>query len=69
MSKYLPLWEAVAKHSEDSAQLTFAEMEQILGFPIDHSFLNFKKELTAYGWQVDKIAMKARTVSFSRIIL
>ena len=31
--------------------LTFAEIEQVLGFPIDHSFLNFKKELTARGWE------------------
>lgn len=64
MSKYMPLWEAVSKHGEDSFQLTFAEIEQILGFPIDHSFLNFKKELVAYGWKVGKISLKAQTVLF-----
>lgn len=66
MSKYAPLWEAVSKHSEDSFTLTFAEVMQILSFPIDHAFLSFKKELTAYGWQVGKISMKAQTVAFSR---
>jgi len=45
MSKYEPLWEAIGKRMEDSFTLTYAEIEQILGFPIDHSFLNFKKEL------------------------
>ena len=66
MSKYVPLWEAVAQHGEDKFQMSFAEVEQILGFPIDHSFLNYKKELTSYGWQVGKISLKARTVSFER---
>lgn len=66
MSKYAPLWEAVGKRTEDSFTLTFAEVEQILGFPIDHSFLNFKKELTACGWQVGKISLKAQTVAFNR---
>ena len=64
MSKYMPLWEVIRKHDDNSFQLTFSEIEQILGFPIDHSFLNFKKELVAYGWQVGKISLKAQTVSF-----
>lgn len=68
MSKHAPLWEAVAQHGEDKFQMSFAEVEQILGFPIDHSFLNYKKELTAYGWQVGKISLKAQTVSFERAI-
>lgn len=66
MSKYEPLWEAVCKHTEDGFTLTFAEVEQVLGFPIDHSVLNFKKELLAYGWQVGKISLKGQTVSFQR---
>lgn len=60
----MPLWEVIRKHDDNSFQLTFSEIEQILGFPIDHSFLNFKKELVAYGWQVGKISLKAQTVSF-----
>lgn len=69
MSKYAPLWDAVSKHGEDSFQMTFTEIEQILGFPIDHSFLNFKKELTAHGWQVGKISIKSQTVAFNRIAI
>ena len=66
MSKYTPLWKAVSGHDGDCFSLSFSEIEQILGFPIDHSFLNFKKELTAYGWQVSKISLKAQTVAFLR---
>ena len=66
MSKYAPLWEAVAARTEDSFTLTFSEIEQILGFSIDHSFLNFKKELNDYGWQMGKISLKAQTVAFMR---
>ena len=42
----------------------FAEIQQILGFPIDHSFLNYKKELLAYGYRVGKTSMKKQTVNF-----
>lgn len=66
MSKYTPLWENVSRRTENSFTLSFAEIEQILGFPIDHSFLNFKKELTIFGWQVGKISLKAQTVVFTR---
>ena len=44
----------------------FAEIQRILDFPIDHSFLNDKKELLAYGYQVGKISMKKQTVNFQK---
>ncbi|GAA6121913.1 hypothetical protein BPY_00210 [Bifidobacterium psychraerophilum] len=47
--------------------MTFDEIETVLGFPIDHSFLNFKKELTLLGFQVGKISLKNRTVRFSMV--
>ncbi|WP_369283995.1 hypothetical protein [Oscillibacter sp. GMB15532] len=68
MSKYDPLWAAVGKHIEDSFILTYSEIEAVLGFPIDHSFLTFKKELPAYGYEVGKISMKAQTVAFRRLV-
>ena len=40
MSKYDSLWAAVAVHEEPSFRLTFDEIRQVLGFEIDHSFLN-----------------------------
>lgn len=46
--------------------MTFAEIEQIVGFPIDHSFLTYKKELMGYGYQVVKISMKEQTVVFRK---
>lgn len=67
MSKYDVLWEYVQKKGSPSFKLTFEEMQDILGMPIDHSFLKYKKELTEYGYQVGKISMKEKTVVFHKI--
>ncbi len=67
MSKYDPLWNYVCRRGEDNFCLSFEEIEQVLGFPIDHSFLSFKKELTGHGYEVVKISMKGKTVSFRRL--
>ena len=66
MSKYEPLWEWGGRQTAKNFTLTFAEIQQILDFPIDHSFLNNKKELLAYGYQVGKISMKKQTVDFQK---
>ncbi|OIL35748.1 hypothetical protein ATX10_04230 [Oenococcus oeni] len=47
--------------------LSFEQIKQILGFEIDHSFLNYKKELPDYGYSVSKISLKNKTVKFSKI--
>lgn len=67
MSKYNSLWEHVQKKGGQSFKLTFDEIKDIVGIPIDHSFLNYKKELLEYGYQVGKISMKERTVVFNKI--
>ncbi|ADZ84588.1 hypothetical protein [Cellulosilyticum lentocellum] len=67
MSKYNSLWEYVQKNGNKSFKLTFDEIKGIAGIPIDHSFLNYKKELTEYGYQVGKISMKEQTVVFNKI--
>lgn len=67
MSKYNALWEYISKSESLSLKLTFAEIEKIVGIPIDHSFLKYKKELAEYGWQVEKISMKEQTVVFDKI--
>ncbi len=67
MSKYNALWEYVQKNGSQSFELTFEEIKNIAGVPIDHSFLTYKKELAEYGYQVGKIAMKEQTVVFSKI--
>lgn len=68
MSKYQRLWEFVSKQNSEKLVLTFAEIEKISGTPIDHSFLNCKKELSEYGYTVGKISMKNQTVDFERIV-
>jgi len=67
VSKYDPLWCHVEAHREPTLTMTFDEIAAILGFDIDHSFLNYKKELLVSGWQVDKISLKNRTVIFTRL--
>ena len=65
MSKYDPLWQYICAVQPTS--LSFREVEEICGFPIDHSFLSFKKELDAYGFKIGKISMKEKTVVVEKI--
>ena len=67
MSKYSSLWEFVKKDGRSTFRLTFNEIRGIIGIPIDHSFLNYKKELTEYGYQVGKVSLKEQTVSFCKL--
>lgn len=67
MSKYNALWEYIHKEGSQSFKLTFEQIKDITGMPIDHSFLKYKKELTEYGYQVGKISMKEQTVAFEKI--
>ncbi len=66
MSKYDPLWEYVKKKGSSSFKLTFDEIQEIVGIPIDRSFLTYKKELLGYGYQVGKISLKEKTVLFQK---
>ena len=66
MSKFNALWEQIGQDGRASFTLTFAEIETLAGLPIDHSFLNTKKELLAYGYQVKKISLKEQTVTFEQ---
>ena len=66
MSKYQPLWEHIQTIDAEKLSLSYGEIQSILGLPIDHSFLTYKKELLAYGWNVKKISMKEQTVLFER---
>ncbi|WP_367568991.1 hypothetical protein [Lacrimispora sp.] len=67
MSKYNLLWEYVQEKGNQSFKLSFDEIKDIAGIPIDHSFLNYKKELVGYGYQVGKISMKEQTVIFNKL--
>ena len=67
MSKYDALWAYVQEDGSPTLKLTFEQIQEIAGIPIDHSFLKYKKELTDYGYQVGKISMKEQTVVFRKI--
>lgn len=62
MSKYDPLWFYLKEKDEENCKLTFAEIEKILGFKIDHAFLMNKKESANYGYVVGKISLKEKTL-------
>ena len=65
MSKYKLLWEYIKKDNSNELKLTFIDIEKILGFPIDHSFLNYKKELIDYGYKVEKTSLKEKYIILS----
>ena len=67
MGKYAALWEYVKNNGSQSFKLSFEEIQNIAGIPVDHSFLKYKKELTEYGYQVGKISIKEQTVIFTKI--
>jgi hypothetical protein len=62
MSKYNLLWKYIKKNGAQSFKLSFDEIKNIAGIVIDHSFLNYKKELLEYGYEVKKISLKDKTV-------
>lgn len=68
MSKYNLLWNWIKENGTDSFKLTYIEIEKIVGLPIDHSFLKYKKELLQYGYKVRKISMKEQTVVFEKVV-
>ena len=67
MSKYNAVWEYVQNHKQQVLKLTFDEIQNIAGIPIDHSFLKYKKELEDFGYQAGKISMKEKTVIFNKV--
>lgn len=67
MSKYEPLWKYVKDKNKDTYKLSYDEIKSILGFELDHSFLNHKKELIEYGFEVKKISLKEKVIIISKI--
>lgn len=68
MSKYNSLWQYVKNNNQQNLTLTFDDIKNILGFKIDHSFLNYKKELKDFGCQVEKISLKEKKIFFNKVI-
>lgn len=66
MRKYTGLWEFLRQSGQPRLTLSFAEIGEIAGAPMNHAFLTAKKELAAYGYEVKKISMKEQTVLFER---
>lgn len=62
MKKYGALWSYVQEKNLPTMKLTFEEIGEVLGFPLDPAFLKEKKGLEVYGFQVGKISLKAGTV-------
>lgn len=67
MSKYDKLWVYISKNYQNTFHMTFEKIKNVLGFPIDHSFLNYKKELERYGFQVGKISLKDKKIEFIKL--
>lgn len=67
MSKYQKLWQYIKENEKDIYILSYDQIEKIINFPLNHSFLTTKKELLAYGYKVEKISMKEKTVTIKKI--
>lgn len=67
MSKYTPLWQHLAGLDAREVVLSFDEIAAIVGFPVDHAFLSYKKELPDYGWRFVRLSLKEKWVRFERI--
>lgn len=67
MSKYDPVWKYLQNNEKDLITLSFEEIKNILGFKIDHSFLNYKKESEDYGYKVNKISLKEKKIEFIKL--
>ena len=67
LSKYEPLWRFLSGDGSGCIQFSFERIEEILGFPLDHSFLNYKQEAEQFGYRVEKISLKEKWVRFVRI--
>ncbi len=66
MSKYEPLWSYIKENNSNELKISFNDIKNILGFEIDHSFLNYKKELLEYGYNVTKISLKEKYITFNK---
>jgi hypothetical protein len=67
MSKYEQLWKYIQTDGSFILKLSFEEIKTIVGFDIDHSFLTYKKEAGQFGYQVGKISMKEKHITFNKI--
>ncbi len=63
--KYDKLWEYIK--NKDVRKITFKEIEEILGFKINQAFLNEKKNLKKYGYEISKISLKEKIVYVRRL--
>lgn len=61
------MWNYIKENKKENYNLTYEDIKNILGFEIDHSFLTYKKELNNYGYEIGKISMKEKTVTFNKI--
>lgn len=67
MSKFEALWQALQTNGSATITLSFLDIENILSFPLDHSFLTYKKEAINYGYQVKKISLKGQWIIFDHL--
>ena len=65
MGRYDVLWQYVKKRPENPLLLRFDEIEEIIGFPLDHAYL---KEKSKTGNEIAsiKISLKNKTVVFQK---
>ena len=66
MSKYEPLWNWLRENGKEEYKLSYEEMREIMGFELDHSFLNYKKAAKEYGYEGNYV-MGANIAGFIKV--
>lgn len=76
--KYRPLWRHLKESNEQSLQMTFAEIERVLGFPLPPSSRKHLPHWYGYagsavaraiadaGWKATRVDLNAQRVTFVR---
>jgi hypothetical protein len=67
MSKYEKLWKYLQTDESQTLKFTFEKIKTIVGFDIDHFLLTYKKEACQFGYQVGKISMKEKHITFNKL--
>lgn len=67
LSKYDQLWQFIADSGQETLVIPFDQVKAVTGVALDPSFLQSKKELLTYGYQVDHIFLKKQQIKVSRI--
>lgn len=67
MSRYQPLWDFVFGCGCRHYALTFDDIADIIGSPLNHTLMLYNAELQSYGYTITRISERESTVFIDKI--